>query len=171
MAKLAGRAFASLALMSALGCATSTGGDSDARDTSTLDLPGMDSAGADTDSGAGPAPVDTGSEDTDTAPAQTSCRASLLAQGDDWQLIREDGQPFFIQGAGGTEHMELAALAGANTLRTWGASDDTTALLDEAWGHSLCVIVGLWMGHASDGFDYDDADAVAEQRASLLSWV
>ena len=94
-----------------------------------------------------------------------------MSTDDGWTLLHDDGRPYFIQGAGGSEHIAAAAGAGANTLRTWGVSDDTEAILDEAMANGLCVVVGLWMSYPSDGFDYADTDAVAAQREDRLAQV
>ena len=64
------------------------------------------------------------------------------AQG--WELLR-GGEPYFIQGAGGTGPLEQLAAAGANSVRTWGA-DDVGALLDEAHALGMTVTVGIWLG-------------------------
>ncbi len=110
--------------------------------------------------------------DADTGDGTTfDCRVQLEAVSAGWQLVRSDGLPFRIVGAGGTEHMAEAAHAGANTIRTWGLSDDTASVLDAAQEHGLCVVVGLWMSHASSGFDYTDSAAVAEQHDALLAQV
>jgi hypothetical protein len=47
-------------------------------------------------------------------------------------------------------------------VRTWGV-DNLDAILAEAQKHGLTVAVGLWLGHERHGFDYSNADQVAEQ--------
>lgn len=79
-----------------------------------------------------------------------------------WQLLR-DGQPYFIMGAGGDGSKDLLAASGANTFRTWGVGPDLGQQLDEAQRLGLTVVVGHWLGHQRHGFDYQDADALAEQ--------
>ena len=78
-----------------------------------------------------------------------------------YRLLR-DGKPYFIRGAGGDGSLELLAKSGGNSLRTWGA-DNLTAKLDEAHRLGLTVAVGIWLGHARHGFDYNNADQVAAQ--------
>lgn len=78
-----------------------------------------------------------------------------------WQLFR-DGTPYFIRGAGGTHSLAQLKAAGANSIRTW-AADDIDALLDEAHSLGLSVAVGIWLGHERHGFDYNDAERVAQQ--------
>jgi len=81
------------------------------------------------------------------------------AQG--WELLR-GGEPYVIQGAGGTGSLQQLAAAGANSVRTWGA-DDIGELLDEAHALGLSVTVGIWLGHQRHGFDYGDKTQVSEQ--------
>ncbi|MDH3612778.1 MAG: hypothetical protein OEU90_09080 [Gammaproteobacteria bacterium] len=78
-----------------------------------------------------------------------------------WQLLR-GGEPYLIQGVGGTHSLEVAAAAGANSVRTWGA-DDAGRILDEAHSLGLTVTVGIWLGHERHGFDYNDKAQVKEQ--------
>jgi hypothetical protein len=86
-----------------------------------------------------------------------------------WALTR-NGEPYFIRGAGGSNHLELLAKQGANSIRTWSA-DKLGPLLDEAHNHGLSVCVGLWLGHERHGFDYNDADAVAQQMEQVRETV
>lgn len=78
-----------------------------------------------------------------------------------WQLLR-GGEPYFIQGAGGTHSLRQLKDAGANSIRTWDA-EGIDALLDEAHALDLSVAVGIWLGHERHGFDYSDKTQVAEQ--------
>ena len=78
-----------------------------------------------------------------------------------------DGQPLFIKGAG-LEGGDIEALAshGGNALRTWRTDNHIMTgqeLLDQAYAHGLMVCMGLEIGRERHGFDYDDAQAVAEQ--------
>ena len=79
-----------------------------------------------------------------------------------WQLLR-GGEPYVIKGAGGDGPKDELAAAGGTTIRTWGVGPETGALLDEAQGLGLTVVVGHWLGHERHGFDYNDVDQVAEQ--------
>jgi hypothetical protein len=79
-----------------------------------------------------------------------------------WEL-RRGGAPYFINGAGGSGPKDLLAASGGNTFRTWGVDDDLGEELDQAQELGLTVIVGHWLGHTRHGFDYHDADMVAEQ--------
>lgn len=91
-----------------------------------------------------------------------------LVQNEDgnWQLLR-DGEPYFVQGAGGGGSLELLAESGGNTIRTWGVGDDTEDLLDEAHSYGLSVIVGHWLGHERHGFDYSNPQMLDDQREQV----
>jgi hypothetical protein len=85
---------------------------------------------------------------------------------------------FQIKGAGGSDHMELAAQYGANTIRTWIVNDETQILLDRAKQLQQKMILGVWMPHQGlngrkgDGgwnFDYQKkrGDLLAELQTKL----
>jgi hypothetical protein len=88
-------------------------------------------------------------------------RVEVVRRDGGWQLLR-DGQPYVIKGAGGTTSLDLLAACGGNSVRTWGA-DDLGPLLDRAEALGLTVTVGFWVGHERHGFDYTNAQQVAEQ--------
>lgn len=83
--------------------------------------------------------------------------------GGGWQLLR-GGEPYLIQGAGGSGPLPGLAAAGANSVRTWGA-DGAGEILDEAHELGMTVTVGIWLGHERHGFDYSDP---AQVEAQLL---
>lgn len=78
-------------------------------------------------------------------------------------LMKREGVPYYIRGVGGTERLEGIAEIGGNSVRTWVPPEE--AFLDAAHQAGLSVCVGLWIEHERHGFDYDDAEAVAEQIA------
>ena len=78
--------------------------------------------------------------------------------------LRRGGEPFFVRGAGGVEHLDRLAASGANAVRTWG-SDQTVTVLAQAQQAGLAVCAGLWIEHERSGFNYDDAPAVQAQIA------
>jgi hypothetical protein len=80
-----------------------------------------------------------------------------------FQLLR-GGEPYRIRGAGGNGSLKALAEAGGNSVRTWDF-EGTDALLDEAHRLGLTVALGIWLGHERHGFDYNDADQVADQVA------
>jgi len=86
----------------------------------------------------------------------------VVATESGYQLLK-DGKPYYINGAGGT--VELAKLKeyGGNSLRTWGISDETDAILEYALQNDITVTFGIWMGQERQGFDYSNEAAVAAQ--------
>ncbi len=86
------------------------------------------------------------------------------ANGD--QLVR-GGKPYFIKGAGGDGSKPMLKADGGNSWRTWGVGPDTQGQLDEAQKLGMTVTVGFWMGHTSQGFNYNDAAAVAAQKEAV----
>jgi hypothetical protein len=95
-----------------------------------------------------------------TAP-DTDAGTELRELGGRYELVR-DGRTFFIQGAGGVEHLPALAEAGANTIRTWG-TNQTEAIIDEAHRLGLAVCAGLWIEHERRGADYGDPAFVAAE--------
>ena len=86
-------------------------------------------------------------------------------------MMRVDGQPFRIKGAGmaGAGAGALAA-RGGNSFRTWDSGTDVTevrAMLDEAQRHGLKIAMGIAVGNERHGFDYDDDAAVAAQLTRI----
>jgi len=88
-------------------------------------------------------------------------KVELRQSGERWDLLRA-GQPYRVAGAGGVDHLDRLAAAGANSLRTWG-TDQTEKVIDEAGRLGLTVTAGLWIEHERNGFNYDDPVAVAAQ--------
>ncbi|MFP2897254.1 glycoside hydrolase family 2 TIM barrel-domain containing protein [Corallococcus sp. 4LFB] len=92
-------------------------------------------------------------------------RTAIVKAGEGWKL-EVDGQPYVAKGVtfsgtGGAANFDrdcaqLRAL-GVNTLRTWGAGEETPALLDAAHKHGLHVLVGLWLRPGRAGMENDDA--------------
>lgn len=86
-----------------------------------------------------------------------------------WQLYR-DGQPYYVKGVGGTDHLEKAVEIGANSIRTWG-SENAGEILDKAHEKGLTVLLGLWMQHERHGFDYDNTEKVKQQLENFTQVV
>src|SRR5689334_15457135 len=98
-----------------------------------------------------------------SAQATTPVRVQVVkADAGGWQLLR-DGKPYFIKGGGGGGSKECLARLGGNSFRTWGVGDDTQRQLDLAQKLGLTVTLGIWLGHTTDGFNYNDPKQVAEQ--------
>lgn len=87
-----------------------------------------------------------------------------------------NGEPFFINGAGGTKNLAMLKASGGNSIRTWGIETmaetvDGKPVLDRALELGLTVTVGIWIGHERHGFDYGDAAKVKKQRDDVLAAV
>jgi hypothetical protein len=79
-----------------------------------------------------------------------------------FQLLK-DGEPYYINGAGGTVELDKLKAYGGNSIRTWGIDENTDAVLDEAHKKGITVTFGIWMGQERQGFDYTNAEAVKAQ--------
>lgn len=79
-----------------------------------------------------------------------------------FQLLK-DGQPYYINGAGGTVKLEELKNYGGNSIRTWGISDETDAILAQAQKQGLTVSFGIWIGQERQGFDYSNEEALKAQ--------
>ena len=88
-----------------------------------------------------------------------------------------DGEPFFINGAGGSSHLELLKQLGGNAIRTWGIEQldqkdaDGKTLLQRANELGLAISVGIWIGHERHGFDYGDEKKIQKQRDDVRAAV
>ncbi len=96
------------------------------------------------------------------APSDPVVRSAILSTPGRFELIR-DGKPFFVKGAGGTDHLDQLAAAGGNSIRTWGVDEGTGKLLDEAHAAGLTVTLGIWLRRVGTGFDYGSKEALARQ--------
>lgn len=79
--------------------------------------------------------------------------------------ILVDGVPFVANGASGLTRLNDLKATGATVLRTYG--EEPGEILDAAQRAGLKVIVGFWLEHPRRGFDYANAQAVAEQLDRL----
>ncbi len=90
----------------------------------------------------------------------------VLAFEGGYTLVRE-GKPYFVRGAGvAGVGLETLAKRGGNSVRTWGI-EEAQSTLDEAARHGLTVAMGLPVAAERFGFDYDDAESIAVQRANV----
>ncbi|MDQ3812768.1 MAG: hypothetical protein M3347_02320 [Armatimonadota bacterium] len=89
-----------------------------------------------------------------------------------FHLLR-NGEPYFIQGAGGDGPLDTLKAAGGNSIRTWG-TDELESQLAAAHALGLTVTAGIWLSHERHGFSYGSAGAVAKQlqsaRADVLNY-
>lgn len=95
--------------------------------------------------------------------APVSARASVVTVRGAEILV--DGVPFVPNGASGLTRLPELKATGANVIRTYG--EEPGELLDAAQRAGLKVIVGFWLEHPRRGFDYGNAQAVAEQLDRL----
>ncbi len=92
------------------------------------------------------------------------------------------GKPYFVKGAGGSDHLELLAARGANSIRTWSTAG-LDAILDHAGKLGLTVSAGIWLESESSWFSYQNpghCDKQAERvrkevmlyrnHPALLAW-
>ncbi len=68
------------------------------------------------------------------------------------QLYRHS-EPYFIKGAAGTQHLDLVAEYGGNSIRTWNLQD-ADSILDKAHEFGLTVTLGLEIGRPAWGKDF-----------------
>ncbi len=92
-----------------------------------------------------------------------------------FELIR-NGKPFFINGAGGTQHLADLVRYGGNSIRTWGIEQleekvDGKPLLDRAQELGLAVTAGIWLKHERQGFNFSDPAKVQRQRDEVRAAV
>jgi len=90
--------------------------------------------------------------------------------------LRRDGQPFFINGAGGTHNLEELVKYGGNSIRTWGIEQldekvDGKTLLDRAEELGLAVTAGIWIKAERQGFNFSDPAKVAHLQEEVRSAV
>jgi hypothetical protein len=87
-----------------------------------------------------------------------------------WILLR-GGAPYFVNGVGGTQNMELLAAIGGNSVRTWGVDENTIQVLDRAHELGLTVTVGIWMESRGQGGDYSNPELREKQLDRIRTWV
>ena len=102
-------------------------------------------------------------------PLQAS-KVEIVKNEKGYQLLK-DGDPYYINGAGGTVEMEKLKAYGGNSVRTWGVDDNTDEILDEAHKLGLTVTFGIWMGQERQGFDYTNKAAVKAQLETFRAVV
>jgi hypothetical protein len=102
------------------------------------------------------------------APARKSASSASLykieKKGNGFVLL-QNGKPYFIKGARtiGTEHLELVASIGGNSIRIGGKEKDVERILNEANRLGLTVLFGLPVASERNGFDYNNQTAVQAQ--------
>ncbi|NNE05217.1 MAG: hypothetical protein HKN15_05775 [Xanthomonadales bacterium] len=100
-------------------------------------------------------------------------KVEVVKQGEGYVLLR-GGKPYTIKGAGvSNSNLENLALHGANSFRNWGVRDIERGLelLDKAEELGLTVAMCLDIGRERLGFDYDNAELVAQQLEAMRKQV
>ena len=100
----------------------------------------------------------------------SAAKVKLQQLNERYQLV-VNGQPFYIKGAG-LEWGNIKSLAdfGGKAFRTWRVETgkhSALEILDCAQEHGLMVCMGLDVARERHGFDYDDAQMVAQQKALI----
>ena len=100
----------------------------------------------------------------------SAVKVKLQQLNERYQLV-VNGQPFYIKGAG-LEWGNIKSLAdfGGNAFRTWrvdNGKQSALEILDCAQEHGLMVCMGLDVARERHGFNYDDAQMVAQQKALI----
>ena len=100
----------------------------------------------------------------------TPSKVELINRNNRYQLV-VNGQDFYIKGAGiDLGSVKSLAEYGGNAFRTWRVDNgERTALeiLNEAQEHGLMVCMGIEVARERHGFDYNDKQAVAQQKAQI----
>lgn len=78
----------------------------------------------------------------------------IIYKDGNYQLIR-NGDPYFIKGASGTEHLELLKEIGGNSFRTY-TTENAKELLNKADSLGLTVMLGIWIEPYSEYCDFTD---------------
>ena len=106
--------------------------------------------------------------------AQKPIKVEVIETDAGYELLR-GGEPYTIRGAGmALDDLERFAAHGGNSIRTWSTLDENQSaqeLLDNAHANGVTVALNLPVASERHGFDYDDAEAVAAQLASLRTEV
>ena len=85
-------------------------------------------------------------------------------------VLKRDGKPYFIRGAGGTSHLTELVKHGGNSIRTWGIESleekvDGERLIDRCEQLGITVAVGIWIEHERTGIlDYSNPQHIRKQR-------
>lgn len=107
---------------------------------------------------------------SNNAEIQSAIKVEIVQTDLGYQLMR-GGETYTIKGAGmAIEDIEAFAAHGGNSIRNWTTTSeyqDVQELLDSAHASGVTVALCLPMKSERRGFDYDDADAVAQQLSAF----
>lgn len=102
------------------------------------------------------------------SPGDEAIPVKIEKKGNAFYLNR-DGERIFIKGARtiGTQYMDLVASVGGNSIRI-GSSGNVKEKIDAAHNNGLSVLFGLPVKSERNDFDYNDEEAVKEQKENIL---
>lgn len=87
----------------------------------------------------------------------------LKGTGGKWELLC-NGTPMYINGAACNNYYGDVAKFGGNAFRIYSCvNDNTIDILNEAYENGLYVMVGIYIKRETDGFDYNNEEAVRKQ--------
>jgi Beta-galactosidase/beta-glucuronidase len=98
-------------------------------------------------------------EDPDPDPP---AKVEVVQESGVWKM-KVNGNDFYVKGAATNDFFSAPAKYGANTIRTYGVSAMSRAVLDSAYNAGLYVNFGLYLRREVDGFDYNNTAAVKAQ--------
>jgi hypothetical protein len=76
--------------------------------------------------------------------------------------ITRAGEPYFVKGAAGDEHLDDLVAAGGNSIRTW-TTNGLGPILDAAEKRGLTVCAGIWLEPECSWFSYSNQEHCARQ--------
>ncbi|MCX6857419.1 MAG: PKD domain-containing protein [Verrucomicrobia bacterium] len=76
--------------------------------------------------------------------------------------ITRGGEPYFVNGAAGDQHLDELVATGGNSIRTW-STNGLLPILDDAQKRGLTVCVGIWLEPEASYFSYLKAEDCARQ--------
>ena len=80
--------------------------------------------------------------------------------------IARGGDPYFVKGAAGDQHLDELVATGGNSIRTW-TTNGLLPILDAAQQRGLTVCAGIWLEPECNWFSYSNADHCAKQTARV----
>jgi hypothetical protein len=96
-------------------------------------------------------------------------RVRIVADAGGGFVLVRDEKPYYVRGVGGSVHMDLAASAGANSVRTWG-SDQAEAAFAGAGPRGMTVLLGVWLSHDAAFYEADSyKNEKREELRALLA--
>lgn len=83
-------------------------------------------------------------------------------------ILYRNGEPYYINGAGGIDYLEKLKECGGNSIRLWN-TDNALFYLDKAHELGLTVTLGLFLQAERMGFNYNNKEDVAKQKKYIKS--